>query len=79
MTAFKRLTCGIEEEDNLSIQQRRALNKLRQNQDIIIKPADKGSKIIIMDKTQYLTEANRHLNNPKHYMPLTGSLQRETE
>lgn len=44
--------------DNLSGAEWRALTELTHNPNIIIKPADKGSKIIIMDQQQYLLEAN---------------------
>lgn len=49
--------------DNLSMAECRALKQLVQNPNIIIKPADKGSKIIILDRQQYLLEANGQLNN----------------
>lgn len=45
----------------------------------MIKPADKGSKIVILDKTQYLIEANRQLNNVQHYILLPHPLQLETQ
>uniref|UniRef100_A0A3Q1HQT6 Uncharacterized protein n=1 Tax=Anabas testudineus TaxID=64144 RepID=A0A3Q1HQT6_ANATE len=50
--------------------------KQLQNQpNIIIKPADKGSKIVIMDKQQYAYEAYRQLDNQNHYRRITASLQ----
>lgn len=64
---------------NLSKQQLEAIKKLSKNQDIIIKPADKGSQIVIMDKFQYLFEANKQLSNRKHYVPLQQSIQSETK
>lgn len=54
---------------NLSRAERRALKELVQNPNIIIKPEDKGSKIVILDRQQYLLEANRQshiVSNPKH-------------
>ena len=64
---------------NLSKGEREALGVLKQNRDVIIKPADKGSKIVIMDKTSYLVEANRQLENKKHYLPLGGPIHLETQ
>lgn len=55
--------------------EKKAIHNLKKNQNIVIKPADKGSKIVIMD----LTEANRHLQNPLHYKPLLEFLQGETK
>ena len=49
--------------DNLDRQDRTALKTLKQNKDIIIKPADKGAAIVVMDKTDYVGEADRQLAN----------------
>ena len=78
LRGLERINRNNRERDNLSAEERRALNQLQKNQDIVIKPADKGSKIVIMDKTQYLIEANRQLNNPAHYRLIPGSLQSQT-
>lgn len=37
------------------------ISTLQSNHNIIIKPTDKGSKIVIMDVQQYAFEANRQL------------------
>lgn len=77
ITFFRKITPGEKRNPNLTHQEIKALNKLK-NQDIIIKPANKGSKIVIMDKTQYLIEASKQLHNPLHYKSLPESLQKET-
>lgn len=61
--------------DNLSGEERRALHDLIHNPNIIFKPADKGSKIVILDRQQYLLEAHRQLSNPLHYTPIPEPLQ----
>lgn len=43
------------------------ISTLQSNCNIIIKPADKGSKTVILDVQQYALEASRQLNNSKHY------------
>ena len=48
--------------DNLTATERQAIRQLKQRQDIIIKPADKGSGTVVIDKTGYIDECNRHLN-----------------
>lgn len=53
--------------DNLSKEERRALSSLNDNKNIVIKKADKSNTIVIMDKQQYITEAERQLKS-KHYM-----------
>ena len=47
-----------------------ALKQLRSNPFIVIKPADKGSFSVIMDKDNYISEGYRQLGNPSHYKKL---------
>ena len=47
------------------------INQLKNNNDIIIKPADKGGAIVIWPKKDYLTEAYKQLNNTNHYQRIT--------
>lgn len=65
--------------DNLSGAERRGLKQLLNNPNIIIKPADKGSKVIILDRQQYLQEANRQLADTKYYKPIPQSIQHNTQ
>ena len=52
-------------DDNLPKAQRHAKRKLRQA--IVIKSGDKGSTTAVMDKTWYLDECYRQLNNSNFY------------
>jgi hypothetical protein len=45
--------------------ERTALQNLRSNEDIIIKPADKGSAVVVMDKSAYIREAERQLSDDR--------------
>lgn len=56
--------------DNLTATERQAIRQLKQRQDIIIKPADKGSGTVVMDKTGYIDECNRQLTDTKFYQRL---------
>ena len=47
------------------------MRELYNNNDIVIKPADKGGSIVIMNTSDYILEANRQLNNNDHYERLT--------
>jgi hypothetical protein len=47
----------IPKTDNLTQTERSALWNIQERDDIIIKPADKGSAVVVMDKTTYLQEA----------------------
>ena len=57
----------LREKPNLTIEEQLTLNNLRKNKDIVIKKADKGSVVVIMDKKNYITEGYRQLNNYNHY------------
>ena len=66
-------------EDNITAHQQQALNKLKSRHEIIIKPADKGGQIVIQDRTNYILEATRQLNDPVYYRPLTQPMYLETQ
>ena len=54
---------------NLSKVELRTIQALKNNPDIIIKPADKGAATVIMSRECYTREAERQLSNTKHYAP----------
>lgn len=60
---------------NLTHAQRQSLRALKNNDSIIIKPADKGGMVCILNKQSYLKEAFRQLNNTKYYTPIPRSLK----
>lgn len=53
--------------NNLSKAERDALKSLKQRNDIVIKPADKGGSIVVWQKELYLQEAERQLSNSEYY------------
>ena len=53
--------------DNLTSDERHALRSLRNNRDIVIKPADKGGSIVIMDRDFYIAEGDRQLSDTTTY------------
>uniref|UniRef100_A0A1A8C3F2 Reverse transcriptase domain-containing protein n=1 Tax=Nothobranchius kadleci TaxID=1051664 RepID=A0A1A8C3F2_NOTKA len=63
---------------NLSIDETKALKELTGNKNIIIKPADKGSSIVIMDRAQYLWEGKRQLLDTTYYNKLDKPIYPET-
>ena len=52
---------------NLSKEGYKSIKSLRSNPDIIIKPADKGSAIVILDKQYYINEGEGKLHNNQYY------------
>ena len=59
-------------KDNLPSEEKKALKSLRQRIDIIIKPADKGSAVVVLNREDYIREADRQLNNHTYYQKLTA-------
>ncbi|XP_073216398.1 protein FAM3B isoform X1 [Lepidochelys kempii] len=55
---------------NLSRAEHNAIHSLRNNSDIIIKKADKGGAVIIMNRSEYEQEVTRQLSNTTFYKPL---------
>lgn len=79
MTSLSRYVPPVTQTSRLAAQDRRASLELKHNPNIIIKPADKGSKIVILDRQQYLFEARRQLEDIKYYRPITANLCGETQ
>lgn len=46
---------------NISREERMAIHNLNRNTNIIIKPADKGSAVVILNRTDYLAEGQKQL------------------
>lgn len=60
-------TINLRPHSNLTKLERIALKKLKHNTSISIKRADKGSVIVIEDKTTYILEGRKHLDDPSTY------------
>ncbi len=56
---------------NLTKEERCALEELKSNLNIVIKPADKGGKIVIQDTPSYIKIVKEHLSNTKAYRQVT--------
>jgi len=52
------------QRDNLTKKERIALIN---NENLVINKADKGNTVVVEDKTEYIKNANTHLNNPEVY------------
>ncbi len=63
---------------NLTSSERAAIRTLQDNKDIVIKPADKGSAVVILDQHNYLHEGYRQLNNTSYYQRLSTPIYKET-
>ena len=62
------LTC----KHNISPEERSAIKRLNDNPNLIIKPADKGSGIVLMNTCDYVYEAYKQLNDYNFYEELSS-------
>ncbi|CAH1267006.1 Hypp3654 [Branchiostoma lanceolatum] len=71
---------------NLSNEERQAIKSLKENKDIVIIPADKGKAVVVMDKTEYVEQCEKLLDDKDTYKvigptnptkKLKGRLQRK--
>lgn len=56
---------------NLSTLEHQALEPLMNNDNIIIKPVDKGGSIVVQDRTDYLQDSSRLLSDISTYQTLS--------
>ena len=64
-------TLGRKTYSNLTLQEKSALNNIKNNQSIVIRLCDKGGGICIMNTRDYLTKIHTHLQDHNTYKPLT--------
>ena len=57
-------------QDNLSVGERQALVTLKQADNVAIQIQDKGSKFVVIDKSDYDSKMKEQLENPLHYQKL---------
>lgn len=65
-------------QNNLTQNQKQSIINLRSNENIVIKPADKGGMVCVLNKTSYETEALRQLNTDKYYKTINEPLKDKT-
>ena len=61
---------------NLSPEELEALKQLRCDNSIVIKKADKGSTIVIVNRDDYIAEVERQLNNSNFYKKNLMTIQK---
>jgi len=57
---------------NLTVEERLALQNLSSNSNLIIKKADKGGKIVIMERELYINNCEKQLNDTEFYEKITN-------
>lgn len=66
------------EEPNITQEEVEAIKELKENKHIIIKPADKGSAVVIQSREQYMKEVYRQLNDKIYYRKLDEPIYLKT-
>ncbi|CAJ0943741.1 unnamed protein product [Ranitomeya imitator] len=75
--------CALINQGLLSIKrnctpiEKRALEDLKSNKSITIKPADKGGAVVVMDTSFYISMVRQHLDDVNTYMPVDRDPTRE--
>ncbi|CAJ0968878.1 unnamed protein product [Ranitomeya imitator] len=62
---------------NCTTLDKQALDNLKKNSSITIKPADKGGTIVVMDTSFYLSMVHQHLDDKDTYLPLDRDPSRD--
>ena len=57
-------------QHNLSYDEQRALRKLRNRRDVVIRQADKGGAFVVWRTDLYIAEANRQLADQRFYQKI---------
>ena len=66
-TRYSNRGSKFDRDSNRTKDEFTAIKSLRTNNDLIIKPADKGSAIVVMNRTDYIEEGLRQLSNTDFY------------
>ena len=64
------LHSGPNFHNNLTHLERQAIRELKENRNIVIKGADKGSGVVVMDTDRYIKEGHRQLDDTSTYRKL---------
>lgn len=65
------LDLKIPFQNNITQGERQAIKELKQNKSIVVKKADKGSTIVVLDRKQYIQEVESQLSSTLHYRKLS--------
>ena len=63
-------TAQHSKTDNITQVERKAIEFLKNNKDIVINKADKGSTIVVVNKNDCIEDGLKHLDDPKVYRKL---------
>lgn len=78
LRAVKKHLKTRKERHNISFQEMKALQELKKAKNIVIKPADKGSAVVILSREQYILEVERQLQDGEYYRKLDKPIYPDT-
>ena len=68
----------INQQQSITVDGKLAIKNLQDNQDIIINSADKGGKIVIMNRNEYIEECKKQLSDSTfHQQTDQSNLQKQ--
>ena len=73
----KLLSMHHHHRNNLTAGESKSLQQLKNDDSIVIKPADKGGATVVMNKDAYLREAHRQLSNDRYYTKLNEPIYKD--
>jgi hypothetical protein len=68
---------NIPTHNNLTPAEKGAIQVLKERDDIVIKPVDKGSVVVVMEKVNYLEEKNRQVTDERFYKKMDSEPTKE--
>jgi hypothetical protein len=71
---LSQVTPRAPRQQNLTKEERQAMAELRLNREIVIKPADKGSAVVIQNRDDYIQEGLRQLMDQNFYLDVPEDL-----
>jgi len=66
----------LKDKSNLKKEELDSINGLKNMKNLMIKPADKGSTTVLIDRQEYIKEAKRQLNNSKYYTRISEPINK---
>ena len=70
-------TITLRNTDNITRAERKAISSLKNNTQIVINRADKGSTIVVLNRDDYIEDGLKHLDNPTVYRKLKSDITGE--
>jgi hypothetical protein len=64
---------SVPANNNLTVNERKAINNLKNDTSIVILTADKGKSTVVMNKVEYNEKIKRHLEDSSTYQPVANN------